>query len=60
MRLGAIGAQEAEEYLSFYRKRKNITEEQKELKRQINSRILAYSDRRAAESAAAYRLLHPK
>lgn len=57
--LGAISAQEAEEYLSFYRKRKNITEEQVALKLLINQQVLAYSDRRARESAAAHRALHP-
>lgn len=57
MRLGAISAQEAEEYLSFYRKRKHVTEDQKKLKIAVNAKVLAYADRRAAESEARYREL---
>ncbi len=59
-KLRAISAQEAEEYLSFYRKRKNITDDQKKLKATVNKKVLDYSDKRARESAAAYKLLHPR
>ena len=55
--LRVIGAQEAEEYLTFYRKRKNVTEDQMAFKVAINQRITAYASRKAADVAAAYRLL---
>lgn len=55
--LRIIGAGEAEEYLSFYRRRKNVTDEQYEFKEAINSRILAYAQKKAADAAAAYRQL---
>lgn len=55
--LRVIGAQEAEEYLSFYRKRKNVTEEQKQFKIAINQKIVAYAANKAAAAATAYRAL---
>lgn len=55
--LRVIGAQEAEEYLTFYRKRKNVTEDQTAFKVAINQRITAYAAKKATDAAAAYRLL---
>jgi|GEM_PF-390630 len=56
-KLGIIKHQDAEEYLSFYRRRKNISDEQKELRRDINKAVLKYVDRRASQSIAAFRIL---
>lgn len=56
-KLRVISYQDAEEYLLFYRKRKYITDEQKALKGAVNAAVLAYVDRRAAASAAAFRRL---
>lgn len=58
--LRVIGGGEAEEYLSFYRKRKHVTEEQYEFKEAINSRILAYARKKASDAAAAYRQIDSK
>jgi TfoX/Sxy family transcriptional regulator of competence genes len=56
-KLRVISYQDAEEYLSFYRKRKNVTDEQRALKLDINRAVLTYADRRAAQSAAAFKAL---
>lgn len=55
--LRVIGAQEAEEYLTFYRKRKNVTDDQMNFKISINQRITAYAAKKAANAAAAYKQL---
>lgn len=55
--LRVIGAQEAEEYLSFYRKRKGVSEDQMKFKVAINEKIIAYAAKKAADAAAAYRAL---
>jgi ATP-dependent helicase YprA (DUF1998 family) len=56
-KLKVISYQDAEEYLLFYRRRKNVTDAQRELRREANAAVLAYVDRRAAHSAAAFRTL---
>jgi hypothetical protein len=56
-KLKVIAYADAEEYLSFYRKRKHVTPEQLALKQEINEAVLGYVDRRAAQSAAAFKAL---
>lgn len=58
--LRVIGASEAEEYLSFYRKRRNVSDEQYEFKEAINNRITEYARKKAEQAAAAYRGLDTK
>jgi hypothetical protein len=53
-KLKVVSYQDAEEYLLFYRRRKNVTDEQWALKEAVNQAVLAYVDRRAASSAAAF------
>lgn len=56
-KLKVINYHDADEYLLFYRRRKNVTDEQRELRREVNAAVLAYVDRRATRSAAAFRAL---
>ena len=56
-KLKVISYNDAEEYLTFYRKRKWITDEQWALKQEVNQAVLDYVDRRAAQSAEAFRKL---
>jgi hypothetical protein len=58
--LKVIGAQEAEEYLSFYRKRKGVSTAEWKFKEMLNIRILGYASKKAADAAAAYRRLDTK
>ncbi len=55
--LRVIGAQEAERYLDYYRKRKNVPEDEIKFRVAINQRITGYADKKAAAAAAAYRQL---
>ncbi len=57
MRLEIISAQDAEEYLSFYRRRKNVTDAQRALKHRVNHNVVAYADKRAKDAEAAYRAI---
>ncbi|UUL81895.1 hypothetical protein [Sphingomonas qomolangmaensis] len=56
-KLRIISHSDATEYLVFYRRRKNVTDDQRELKRQVNAAVLAYVDRRAHRSVQAFRAL---
>lgn len=56
-RLRVISYQDAEEYLTFYRRRKNVSDDQRALRREVNCAVLNYVDRRAARSATVFRSL---
>lgn len=56
-KLKVISHQDASEYLLFYRRRKNVTDEQQEIRRDVNAAVLAYVDRRATCSAAVFKAL---
>lgn len=56
-KLKVISYGDAEEYLTFYRKRKWVTEEQWALKQEVNQAVLDYVDKRAAQSAEAFKKL---
>lgn len=56
-KLKVISYHDAEEYLTFYRKRKHVTDEQWELKQEVNQVVLDYVHARAAASAEAFRKL---
>lgn len=53
--LRVIGLQDRDYYLSYYRRRVNITEEQKKHRLTINTRIIAHADAKARESEQRYR-----
>ncbi|MES2158106.1 MAG: hypothetical protein V4512_09900 [Pseudomonadota bacterium] len=49
---GVISHQEEQEYLSYWRKRKNMTEYQRSQKLSINSRVVAFLDKEASSLIA--------
>jgi hypothetical protein len=57
LKLRVVKHQDADEYLLFYRRRKNVTNEQRELRQIVNAAVLAYVDRRATRSAAVFRTM---
>jgi hypothetical protein len=56
-KLKVISYPDAEEYLRFYRRRKNVTDNQRELRRGVNAAVIGYVDRRATRSAVAFKTL---
>jgi hypothetical protein len=56
-KLKVVSYQDADEYLVFYRRRKNITDEQRELRRDVNAAVLMYVNRRAVRSAMIFKTL---
>ncbi|NJC35079.1 hypothetical protein GGR88_002593 [Sphingomonas jejuensis] len=54
-RRGAISESEMAEYLAYWQKRSNMTDEQRSQKLEINRRVLEFWDQESARLAAAFR-----
>ncbi|MCI1141841.1 hypothetical protein MOP88_05135 [Sphingomonas sp. WKB10] len=55
--LGVISRVDADDYLLFYRKRKNITDRQRSLRASINNKVIKYAAERARRSEEQFRNL---
>ncbi|SFN99261.1 hypothetical protein [Sphingomonas sp. OK281] len=53
-RRGVISTEEKEDYLDYWRKRTNLTDEQKDQKNDINMRVIKYADEEAARLIANF------
>lgn len=54
-KLGVISNSDADDYLIFYRRRKNVTERQRSLKSKINRSVINYARERAEKSEKNFR-----